>query len=648
MYHELLPEIKALFGEETIGYWVDLVSGEVFRVDESTATLTEDEALKYPLLVNEGDKKEVEQFVQYKVFKLQRWSELYKGANVVDCVWIRKWKVHLKTIKSRMCSRGCFDKQKWSIERHSSTATRLSQRIVISIGQVDGMLFTFEPENPDDVTTESFDIAGAFLQGLEYTELADNARSLGYEVKEPRKVYVQPPENVWRHFRSIKDCPKELHVPDTKRGNYILLCLRAMYGFVDAPLMFQLALLCFLIMETGAVKSIFDDNFLFWFWWIDDVWRLVLVVTVHVDDLQLTGSSYARNWIHDRLEIRFGKLKRQSLPYTHAGLELEQINPYCLFVHQTTFTSKLKPYPIDTSMKPDDDLDEALTTAFRSQTCACLWACQTRCEEICQVTSLQTKLKKPKVQDMISINTVIKRLKRPVKHGLFYWKLKPPLRVISVSDASGHSKTSTYPTEGSAILLAEDRIPKVLTDKADFLLPGLELFLGGKMHMCVALSQKAKRLSHSTSHAETNAASKTLPIAQLTALRYAEPEISMKFNFKLRPLQLTEFCDEARCPLPVDAVIDCMDLWELACGQRGIPQDTRQRLGVLSLREERRSLRLRRLYHFTTHYMLADQLTKFTGYVSKTLLEMISSGHWTVAGLVRVRHGFGPQEKPDE
>ena len=173
-------------------------------------------------------------------------------------------KVYMKIIKSRICSRGCFDKQRHNIERHSSTATRLSQRIVISMGQIDGMLHSFNPDDPLDVDTESIDISGAFLQGLEYTELAKKARGLGYEVKEPRTVYVQPPENIWRHFRNCKDCPTEMNIPDSWRGYYVLLCLRAMYGFVDAPLMFQLALLCFLITETGAIKSVFDDNYLFW------------------------------------------------------------------------------------------------------------------------------------------------------------------------------------------------------------------------------------------------------------------------------------------------------------------------------------------------------------------------------------------------
>ena len=84
-----------------------------------------------------------------------------------------------------------------------------------------------------------------------------------------------------------------------------------------------------------------------------------------------------------------------------------------------------------------------------------------------------------------------------------------------------------------------------------------------------------------------------------------------------------------------------MDLWELDCGLRGTPQDKSQRLGVLSLREERRTLRLRRLFHTRTSWMLADMLTKATSVDSRSLLELNTCGCWSVAAPIRVRQGFG-------
>eukprot|EP00974_Lingulodinium_polyedra_P070826 6856039-Lingulodinium_polyedra.AAC.1 len=105
-------------------------------------------------------------------------------------------------------------------------------------------------------------------------------------------VWVDPPENCWRHWRKMPEARQEFKVPDHQRAQWVLRCLCAMYGFVDAPLMFQLALLCFLISETGALKSVWDDNFLYWV----HGGQQVLAMTAHVDDLQVTGRRSWRLW----------------------------------------------------------------------------------------------------------------------------------------------------------------------------------------------------------------------------------------------------------------------------------------------------------------------------------------------------------------
>ena len=76
-----------------------------------------------------------------------------------------------------------------------------------------------------------------------------------------------------------------------------------------------------------------------------------------------------------------------------------------------------------------------------------------------------------------------------------------------------------------------------------------------------------------------------------------------------------ELQDNGQSVVPVDVFIECMNLWKLSTGLRGIPLDKFQRLGILSIREERRILRLRRFMHSRTHWMLADLLTKHSGYV---------------------------------
>ena len=124
------------------------------------------------------------------------------------------------------------------------------------------------------------------------------------------------------------------------RAYIVLRCLRAMYGFADAPLMFQLAVVDFL-KQRGATPSHSDDNYLYWYDTVNGQKVLVLLMTIHVDDLQLAGSTYYRTRLHTMLTKRFGTLKRQSIPYTHAGIQLEWLTSSTLRLHQDKFCEAL-------------------------------------------------------------------------------------------------------------------------------------------------------------------------------------------------------------------------------------------------------------------------------------------------------------------
>ena len=55
---------------------------------------------------------------------------------VIDARWVRKWKKLAdgkKKVKSRLCARGCLDRQKDLLTTRSTTATRLSQRLLLSL-----------------------------------------------------------------------------------------------------------------------------------------------------------------------------------------------------------------------------------------------------------------------------------------------------------------------------------------------------------------------------------------------------------------------------------------------------------------------------------------------------------------------------------
>ena len=73
--------------------------------------------------------------------------------------------------------------------------------------------------------------------------------------------------------------------------------------------------------------------------------------------------------------------------------------------------------------------------------------------------------------------------------------------------------------------------------------------------------------------------------------------------------------------LPLDIYTDAMNVFELITGGKGVPSERAQRIGVLALREDRATGRVRHTIHIPTKFTLTDPFTKllFTD-VSMTFL----------------------------
>ena len=80
-----------------------------------------------------------------------------------------------------------------------------------------------------------------------------------------------------------------------------------------------------------------------------------------------------------------------------------------------------------------------------------------------------------------------------------------------------------------------------------------------------------------------------------------------------QPLSLysmMEIDDVGAYDIPLDIVTDCNDLFELATGQKGIPQDKSQRLVIAAIRQRRLMMKVRATLKVTDHDMAANPLTK--------------------------------------
>ena len=252
-------------------FWYDFVNDECFSIFSVSKDefLTEKEIVEFWPQVEAGDRAEVKFFVDHEVFSLDLAAH---AKNVVDAVWVRKWKSRRPpVVKSRMCGRGFMDSQRQSINRHSSTASALSHRLAMTLGAQAHWL------------CEAFDVSTAFLQGLRFQEIEARARELGHECKRQRTVWLLPPANVWRHLRLLHFTT----VQDVERHLFRLLLHKAMYGLVDGPILFQMAFIHYLLSELRFYKSLHDDNFLYKYSY--DMSEVICVIVLHVDDLLFFG-----------------------------------------------------------------------------------------------------------------------------------------------------------------------------------------------------------------------------------------------------------------------------------------------------------------------------------------------------------------------
>ncbi|CAE7024435.1 fumA, partial [Symbiodinium sp. KB8] len=491
-----------------------------------------------------------------------------------------------KKVKSRLCARGCFDRQKDLLSTRSTTATRLSQRLLLSTAA------------NEDLDAESWDISGAFLKGMNFEAVRRLLEQKG--IKSPkRKIAIIAPANVWRHLAFFD---KRFAVEPTRLGDFILLCIKPVCGLSDAPLAWQLCLHGH-FEEQGGKPSLMDENS--FYWCEPPSYRTTSMVTTHVDDCGAAGKPAWLKAQYELLVKKFGKVTRQQLPFDHCGVRYSKLADG-FRMSQDDFCGKLRPAEVPKDRKDDDSLNPSELTLFRSILGGLLWLTATRLDLVADVCLLQSQVTRAKISHLRQANIVIKKAQSELGQGLglHFRKLRRPHRLACIHDSSAAGNVRNYAQEGVLVLLCEDRLGEMPRDKEHTLSDAQCALMGGLGHILWAHGAKAKRISYSTSHAETLAGISGLEASTLVAVRIAE----MFYLRRPASLQALIACQEYGVPqLPVDTYTDCRDFFELCSGNGNIPQDKNQRLYVLAYREARMSGRVRWMSLVPTQSMTADE-----------------------------------------
>ena len=601
-------------------FYLCVRTGECFAssyvVDKDTGLLTDQEIYDNFDAVNEADRNEIRQFVDEHVWTLR--ANEACDTTPIDCTWVRRWKwkvvngKRVRIVKSRLCARGFLDSQNWSLPTRATTATRLSQRLLISLSVIFGL------------TMESWDVTGAFLKGLPFSKMRKKllARGIATPI---RKVYIQPPANVWRHLRELG----AIVIYSNEIEWYSLECLKAMYGLGDAPLAFQVVMQEFLD-EIGGRCSAFDECFYFW---LDRPGKVTALAIMYVDDEMIAAHDDWRRRNFEKVSKRFGGATRSELPMKHVGIEYSYTQ-WGLRTAQDEFCQKLQPVPLTKERASNDssELSPAEKTAYRGILGGLLWVCQTHLEAICDTVLLQQHTTSPTIAHMKAANSVLAKIKKLSDGvGLLFGPLTPPFKLDTVCDPSGATLGSSYAQEAAMVLLCEDHTVsvvasdspsyhKVLTNDVDF---------SRRCHVLAAVSHKSKRVSGSTSRAETLAGCLGKELAQLIAVRLTEVlggGIQLPLDSPAPVSLLIQIQEDAAFVVPIDHYTDCRDFFQLAVGQKGVPQDRHQRLYVMSIREDRLRRAIRNFYWIPTSAMLCDALTK--PMISEILYDLLTIGYW--------------------
>jgi hypothetical protein len=567
---------------EVLVIYITSKNKQKVMVEKVYDALTAADVRKYWPLVEEAIRKECAAFQSMGTYELQ----LREGAkNVCSSRWVHRFKIidGVRSVKSRLTIRGFEDLSAGS-ENYAGTATRWSQRVIISVAiQKSWRIF---------IT----DVSTAFLRSMTFEQMAKEKGT------QPREVSFVPPVGSETYFRELKGMSNYDPV------KHVLRLLKPVYGLKDAPAAWKKQLNRVLSLAGG--RQLLTDKCL---WaWFSGTGTLVLLLSTHVDDLKGTGEPETTEKVLKFLEKEFGTLKTQYDNFTHCGIahETDEETGH-IIMHQHEYAKQL--ILMDTAPLISVDPSTPLNTLQHSQYLSLLggasWMVQTRLDICVYICALQRAAKSPQAQHALRLVKVCKWIKRKSSQ-LLYKKLRTPTRISVASDAAFRKEdVKGLAMRGAVIMITEhdDSQP------------------GGNCHILEWYARKQRRVTRSTFSAELNAASDAYEFAKLIAMTVAEcvkPYPSIK--------TLVELEETGGFPVPINLTVDARSVFDaLRAAEIKAPSEISLIMFLCQLKEAMLCHALSKLWWCDTHDMVADGLNK--GAVSRqALLDLVNHGRWTL------------------
>ena len=378
-------------------------------IERSDDLLTQEEIRLHASEVTQAIIDELKTWQGFKCFKRRPRAE---APCVIDVRWVFKWKFvkEVRKIRARLCLRGFKESGSDDQSNYSATATRFSQRALVSECVLRGWVLA------------SSDVPKAFLQGVSYDELAQATnrpkRDVSFDLTgEALHCLRQMPE-----FKGFDPRHEVLH------------CLKPGTGCRDAPKCFSLKLRK-ATSEYGFVSSTVDPELELLF----KAGELQMAILKHVDDLKMVGPKGEIIKFVDYLSGIFGKLDIEFHKFTFCGVAHEQHDDGSVSLDQTKFLAACKPM-IAPKLAPTEELPEDIRRHFLSLLMTIAYSLITRPDIAVFVTALQRESHKALYVHVTRINTLLKWAQANPRKITYPVMRDYPDALVQISDSSYRAK----------------------------------------------------------------------------------------------------------------------------------------------------------------------------------------------------------------
>jgi hypothetical protein len=447
----------------------------------------------------------------------------------------------------------------------------------------------------------SLDVSTAFLQGWTFSEMRDAGCQ-----RQPCALVL--PKDVWLFLLRCDPTNKYYKAACNDPELHCLMSDKAAYGLKDAPLLWNLRAVLVLTGELGFTRSSHDVCLFY----LVEHGKVVLVISLHVDDTLATGTVAALTKLHMELEARFGKMKAEKNDFRHFGVDIKRDSiTHDVTMDQTEYIKKLSPIERrkEKGRTVESDANPLEVTEFRSLVSGMAWVGITSPGAQAVASLLQGFVPGTKLKHLDFVNAALAQLRDEyVPHTFKAGFSLSSSKLLVKTDSSLGNTSGKYSQGGYLVFLCEDSPSK----------------LGGHVCLIMFRGAKSKRVANSTMAAEALAKIQGIEAAthlQTWLLELQTPSLTAKQLINTPGKEL----------IPIESCMDCDDLSAILLNpaQPNLTNLT-MTLHISSLRADRANGKIRAWVWVDTEDMLANCQTKLNidGTIPQDDLQTVLRSCW--------------------